>query len=266
MQLPFPSIRKAFKDVFEHLYVDEELSWGVVKNSVKPPSTANQVQGIRTAVLPKNRRKLIRELSEKLRRLDHVQISEHPGDRDSRSKALVRFSIPDPHDELARIRYRKDEFRIETSPEGSLWLALDARYRESIRCQVTEWVELEKFVQAVLAKYNRRHASTQRQNKIRGFKANAIIAAVKQLAEEEQFDFRYTTDTQKLKLWVILKKDSVLEIEVRFSKFEETLPKLRQTICSLRQLYEEGLKFKIGTQRLIPWGAVSSVPKETHDK
>lgn len=263
MQLPFPSIRKAFKDTFAHLYVDEELSWGAIKSEQPTPSSSKVVPGLKTEPQPKNRRKLIRELSEKLGKLEHVQISEHPGDRDSRSRTLIRFSIRDPHDRMGHVVYRSDEYRVEMTSEGILWLAFDARYRESIRCQIRHWSDVEKFVRELLSKYNRRHASAQRQSKIRDFKANAIVAAVNQLAEEEKFKFRYTTDTQKLKLWVILGKDAVLEIEVRFSKFEETLPKLRETIVSLRQLFEEGLRFKIGTQRLIPWNAASGADTES---
>ena len=165
------------------------------------------------------------------------------------------MTIPDPNGDESAYYYRRDAVRIEADSQGHLELVLDYVGRETLRGELRTFDQIEHVVRAVRQWYQRRNSAKRRQEKIRTFKTGAIVAAVDQLAREESFEFAYRTDTQKLKLWVTLRHDAVLQIEVRYSKFQETLPKLRDIIISMRKLYDAGLRFRIGTPRLVPYDA-----------
>lgn len=128
------------------------------------------------------------------------------------------------------------------------------QFRESRHSAlVSDLDEIKQFVRHVHDRYARRHAAAQKREKVRQFKSKAIIAQVKKLAKEEQFDFATSGDTVKLKLYVRLSKQDLIEISVPFKQFEKMLPKLRETIQALRILYDEGLRFKIQPVTRLPW-------------
>ena len=45
----------------------------------------------------------------------------------------------------------------------------------------------------------------------------------------------------------------MIEIHIPFKQFEKVLPKLRATVQNLRELYSEGLRFKMLPIGRLPW-------------
>ena len=117
--------------------------------------------------------------------------------------------------------------------------------RHDSQVVVSDIHEIVQFITHIKQRMARRQAQKAKRNKIRDLKAQAIIAQVKQLAKEDQFDFMTATDSQKLKLYVKLSDRDAIEIHIPFSKFQQILPQLRTTIASLRELHASGLRFKI---------------------
>ena len=186
-----------------------------------------------------------------VQQIDGVHVTRHPGDRDSRSRTLCRFTIPEP--DSGGHYWRSDELRLEYDDDCRLTIH-SYRFRESNQSAfVSDVDEIKTFVRHVLQRYARRQAGARKREKVREFKSKAIIAQVKKLAKQEQFDFATTNDTVKLKLFVKLSKRELIEISVPFNQFEKVLPKLRATIQSLRELYAEGLRFKIQPIGRLPW-------------
>nr|WP_255712927.1 hypothetical protein [Rhodopirellula sp. JC740] len=214
--MPLPSVRKLFRDHF----------------SEESPIEID----------PAQRAALIKEWRGKLERIEGVRLTNHPGDRDSRSPTWVRFTIPDPNE--SRTYYRSDELRLERSQQGEL-LFVFGRLNREVTALVSDFSELESFVAEVLRRYVKRRAGEAKREKVRSMKSKAIVARVKALAKEEQFDFATSMDTQKLKLFVKLSGQHMIEIHIPFTRFEKVLPQLQQTIRTLRSLYDDGLRFKM---------------------
>lgn len=225
LKLPRPSIRKLFREDF----------------SGKSPITIDRAHLQRES---KRWRGLVEQI-------DGVHVTQHPGDKDSRSRTLCRFTIPEPN--TAGQYWRSDELRLEYDDQSRLTIH-SYRARESEQSAVvSDLDEIKLFVRHVLGQYARRQAGAKKREKVRDFKSKAIVAQVKKLAKEQQFDFATSGDTVKLRLYVKLSKNDLMEISVPFKQFEKMLPKLRATIQSLRELYAEGLRFKIMPVGRLPW-------------
>lgn len=234
MKLPLPSIRKLFREDFSG-------DSPIVVDRANLPREATQWR-------------------ERIGKIEGVHLTKHPGDRDSRSRTLCRFTIPEPHQ--AADYWRSDELRLEYDEESRLTIH-SYHLRESVlSAAVSDLDEIQAFVRHVLQRYARRHAAAIKREKVRDFKSKAIIAQVKKLAKQEQFDFATSGDTVKLKLFVKLSNHDLIEISVPFKQFDKMLPKLRATIQSLRELYAEGLRFKIQPVGRLPWN-LSWIKHET---
>ena len=225
MKLPSASIRKLFREDFR--------GKGPIK--VDRSKFANESK----------------KWQDRISKIDGCQLTKHPGDKDSRSKTLCRFTIPEPNSEGSY--WRKDELRLEFDAQGRLTIH-SYKHRESQHSAlVSDWEEIKTFVKHVRERYARRNAAARKRERVREFKSKAIIAQVKKLAKEEHFDFATTYDTVKLKLYVKLADHELIEIYVPFKQFEKVLPKLKATIQNLRELYSEGLRFKMQPIGRLPW-------------
>jgi hypothetical protein len=225
LKLPAPSVRKRLRDDF-------------------PGQAPLRVD---RANLAEESKRWQREL----RAIEGVHVTRHPGDKDSRSRTLCRFTIPDPDAEGHY--WRSDELRLEYDDEGQLTLVSYRGRSPQYDAVVSDLDEIKTFVRNVLAAYARRQAAAKKREKVRQFKSKAIVAQVKKLAREQRFDFAATGDTVKVRLFVRLSERDMIEISVPFKQFEKVLPKLRETIESLRQLYDEGLRFKMMPVSHLPW-------------
>ncbi|TWT94376.1 hypothetical protein [Neorhodopirellula pilleata] len=225
MKLPVQSINKLFRECF-------------------PGESPIQVD-------LKKRTELAKQWYEKLSRIDGVRLANHPGDRDSRSRTLCRFTIPEPH--LDHQYWRTDELRLETNDDHQLILTLGNWRRGDHVAVVSSIDEIADLVRQTLQRYARRQASDQKRDKVRQFKSKAILAQVEKMADEDRFDYAATTDTKKLKLYVRLSKTDLIEIVIPFARFEQVVPKLRDTITTMRELHQNGLRFRTSTKQRLPY-------------
>jgi hypothetical protein len=56
-----------------------------------------------------------------------------------------------------------------------------------------------------------------------------------------------------LKLFVKLSDDHAVVLHIPFKEFKQFLPQLRSAIVTLRQLYQNGIRFQIVSRRGLPW-------------
>ena len=137
---------------------------------------------------------------QKIAEIEGCRVTNHPGDRDSRSRTLCRFTIPEPNS--SDHYYRSDELRLEYDEESRLTIH-SYHYRESRhQAVVSDLDEIKTFVRHVLGRYARKIAAAEKREKVRHFKSKAIIAQVTKLAKEEHFDFATAYDSVKVKLFV----------------------------------------------------------------
>jgi hypothetical protein len=84
-----------------------------------------------------------------------------------------------------------------------------------------------------------------KRKKIKSLKHTAILATIHEIAKEDKFEFRIHEYANKVKLIVRLTKTEQLEVDIPYSRFQETLKNLRDTIQQIRGYYELGLTFKV---------------------
>ncbi len=188
------------------------------------------------------------QIRQRLERLDGVDAKEQHVPQDEQDRHICSFSITDP--ERRYYYYAQNYFRLSVGEDHELLLK---HGRDEGQAIVSSLDELAGFILACRQRLQRRKALGAKRQKVRELKSQAIIAQVKKLAQELHFDFMTEMDSQKLRLYVKLSDQNSIELAVPFKQFEQTLPHLRTTICSLRELYERGIRFKIVGRARRPW-------------
>jgi hypothetical protein len=133
------------------------------------------------------------------------------------------------------------------SQEQQLWV--DLGYERSL-APVSDIDEVVALVQAFLQRVDRQKAQAAKRQKQKDLKVQAILAQVRKIAKEDQFDFATEVDSVKLKLIIRLSdNDDYFAILIPFNQFKEVLPKLRTAIQALRETYKSGVRFTTHIKR-----------------
>ncbi|MEM9826369.1 MAG: hypothetical protein AAF958_07255 [Planctomycetota bacterium] len=218
MRLPGPSARKLLRECFD---ADNDA----------------------TQVDLSDRAAAIQHWSTIVGNIDGVRMSAYPFDRDSRSRTLCRFAIPDPH--RSDSYYRGHEVRIEHDSDGFLSVRVPTGSSGSDARPLASLDQIEGFVRRVFEAYDRRFAKSRRREKVRGMKTRAMEAQVRKMAEEDGFEYSLRADQTKLSLVIELKSGQLIKLQIPFKNFNETLPEVRRIIADLGNLAAKGLKFSV---------------------
>ena len=132
------------------------------------------------------------------------------------------------------------------SPDEQLWVELGGERSPQSLSEVDEVVALSRAFQQ---RVEQQEAKAVKREKQRNLKAQAILAQVRKIAKEDQFDFATETDTVKLKLIIRLSDSDDFAVMVPYKQFKEVLPKLRTAIRALRETYDSGVRFKTNPKR-----------------
>ncbi|HBQ99783.1 MULTISPECIES: hypothetical protein [unclassified Roseofilum] len=133
------------------------------------------------------------------------------------------------------------------SPEQQLWVELGG---ERSPAPVSDLSEMVALIQAFFQRVDRQKAQAAKRQKQKDLKVQAILAQVRKIAKEDQFDFATEVDTVKLKLIIRLSDNNdYFAILIPFNQFKEVLPKLRTAIQALRETYNSGVRFTTRLKR-----------------
>lgn len=166
----------------------------------------------------------------------------HESEKD---RFVCAFTI---HEAGRRHSYKANEFQLFVNDAGELEVR---HYSE--RATVSSLREIDALLRACSERFERRRALAVKRSKVRGLKAHAIVARVKELGRELGFDFLTRTDSQKLMLYVKFSDDDAVKLDVPWTRFDAALPRLEAAITSLRALYEAGVRFELARSRQWPW-------------
>jgi hypothetical protein len=155
-----------------------------------------------------------------------------------RQKPLLVLALREPGTQI--YDWRRTELELYSDPEQGLVLSV---YGE--RKPVSDPQSIVALVRACQAALQRRRANDVKREKLRNLKSQAIVARIKSIAREDGFDFATQADRVKLKLYVRLGEREIMEILIPFKRFEEILPRLRETIADIRKLHADGIRFSI---------------------
>ena len=130
--------------------------------------------------------------------------------------------------------YRGTSFRLLLNDQGALTIQHDVYRQVTDTALVASVEQLLGFLMACREALERQEALASKRQKVRDLKAQAIVAQVKKLAREEQFDFYTKTDTVKLTLYVKIADDTSLELQIAFKDFARPCPIYAPLYCCTR--------------------------------
>jgi hypothetical protein len=198
-------------------------------------------------ISPDERESAKQQIKERLSRLKNLKVDENPYYNRSSSKdkkeVLCTFFIDDPGNGW----HGYHNFGLILNERRELMLG--HIYAEE--AAVSSIAEIEAFIAACQARLDRQVALANKRQKVREFKVQAIIAQVKQIAAEDQFEFFTESDSIKLKLSVRINETQAIQINIPFNRFQDVLSKLRSIIASVREVYQQGVYFK--TKQIGAW-------------
>ncbi|NEQ96988.1 MAG: hypothetical protein F6K30_09720 [Cyanothece sp. SIO2G6] len=142
--------------------------------------------------------------------------------------------------------HRQTHLHLLRSSEQQLWVELGG---ERSPTPVSDISEVVALAQAFLQRVNQQKAKAAKRQKQQDLKVQAILAQVRKIAKEDQFDFATEVDSIKLKLIIRLSDNDYFAILIPFNRFKEVLPKLRTAIQTLRETYNSGVRFKTHLKR-----------------
>lgn len=195
------------------------------------------------------REKLGAGLKARLERFDGVDTKDYGWVPEGEKPRLVcSFSIIDP--EPYYYYAGRDSFRLLLDDAGRLTIK---ETRQGDSALVSDLEEVVRFVRDCKQRLERHKALRAKRGKVRELLAQAILAHVRKLAKEERFDFMSEADAQKLNLFVKLSDDHAVVLHIPFKEFKQFLPQLGTAIVTLRQLYQNGIRFQVVGRRGLPW-------------
>lgn len=149
--------------------------------------------------------------------------------------------------EQSRDRWYHDHTHLHLLRDSEqLWVKLGG---ERSPAPVSDISEVVAVARAFLQRVEQQKANTVKRQKQKALKVQAILAQVRKMAKEDQFDFATETDSVKLKLIIRLSDKDYFAILIPFNRFKEALPKLRTAIQTLRETYNSGIRFKTKLKR-----------------
>ncbi len=168
---------------------------------------------------------------------------------ENRDRYLHSFTLKDPD----RGYYAEDLFHLMLDDRRRLLIKLSYG---SLSAPVSSGEEIVAFVRECKRRLERRRALAKRREKVRGFRRAAMVAQLKEIAREQQFEFYTESSPVRVKLWIKLnEQQDAVEIHFRPKRYQEILPRLPEVIRSLKESYRAGVSFKVVTRRALPWGA-----------
>ncbi|MGB0561395.1 MAG: hypothetical protein ACPGVO_06275 [Spirulinaceae cyanobacterium] len=130
--------------------------------------------------------------------------------------------------------------------DQQLWVELGG---ERSPAPVSDLAEVVALAQAFHQRVEQQKAKAAKRQKQKDLKTQAILAQVRKIAKEDQFDFATEVDSVKLKLIIRLSDNDYFAILIPFGQFKDVLPKLRTAIQALRETYSSGVRFKTHLKR-----------------
>lgn len=217
--------------------------------SIRKIMTASFKQKTPMKVELSERQTLGEQINDRLAGLTYVKVDEQPYSMraEEKDRFVTSFAIQEPSNRYYS-SWSNTWFRLLVNEQGQL----------VIRDYLNEYLvssldELVDFVINCQERVDRRVAQKNKRKKIREFKAQAIIAQVKKIAQEEQFAYYTETDTIKLKLYVKMSDKKFAKLDIPFKSFQEILPHLRATIQGLMMMHAQGINVTIKSMNTFHW-------------
>ncbi len=175
---------------------------------------------------------LIGQLKQRLETLGQIRINQY-----NDQEVLIDFRV-DVTNSLSH-HYWGERFNVIRDKNGQLFL-----YYQNMKlggfAGIDEIIELLK---AHIAQLRRLQAQTAKREAVRQLRAQTLIAAMKPVAKAQQCDFRVDYNNQCCWLYIRIAEREMLGIRIPWKQLQNTLPKLDEAICKIRELRTLGIRF-----------------------
>jgi len=133
-----------------------------------------------------------------------------------------------------------DSFTIKFNQENELIID---NYRDSATIYQIE--QIYTFIDRLKLEHENIKGRRLKTEKLNKLKKQAILAKLKEIAKEDQFDFYTTEYKTKLKITIRVEGGKLLEVDIPYGKFQEILKDLRSFIMTVRELQKSGITFRL---------------------
>jgi Fe2+ or Zn2+ uptake regulation protein len=154
---------------------------------------------------------------------------------DKEPKPKYDFSIKDES-----CFYGYDYFTIKFNQSNGLIITHNGSH-----ANVYQIEQIYTFIDRIKQEYDKKNARKLKTEKINKLKQLAIIGNIKKIAKEDKFDFYTEEYATKLKLIIQIESGKIMEIDIPYSEFQDTLKELRSLIQTIRELQKSGLTFRL---------------------
>jgi len=185
---------------------------------------------------PLEHKKMMASIKSQLEKTTGITLSTYYSHRDNDPDRLCRFEVSD--DEFRF--YNSDSFAIKFNENNELIIE-----HYSAQAMVYQIEQVYTFIDRLKVEYKNKKARQLKREKINKLKQQAIVAKVKEIAKEDQFDFYVREYSIKLKLTVRIEEGKIVEFDIPYNQFQDILKDLRSVIQDIRELQKSGISFKI---------------------
>ncbi len=102
-----------------------------------------------------------------------------------------------------------------------------------------------KFLEQLFELYKVAEQNQRKVDKINALKMNSIVAKVKEIAQEDDFEYACHEEATKVNLMIKLSNRDALIIHVPYKNFQDVMQQIRPIIKTIRELTKSGITFKI---------------------
>jgi len=167
-------------------------------------------------------------------KIEKIKGIEKPFFYHSSNEPNCHFSIKDESS-----FYDNNDFTIKFNQNNELFITHN---RNSANIYQLE--QIYSFIDKIKLEYDNKQARQLKKEKINKLKQLAIIGNIKKIAKEDKFDFYTLEYATKLKLIVHIGSGKIIEIDIPYGKFQDSLKDLRSLIQTIRELQKSGLTFR----------------------
>ncbi len=190
-------------------------------------------------------------LKDDVKKIKGLDMSRYYHSEDKESED-IHFMVKEDHDS-GYYSYQGDSFTLKFDEQNRLIV----EYYTNTYGVVYQVEQIYSFIDKVKEAHDKKTARRLKTKKINKLKQQAIIAKMKEIAKEDQFDFFVREYERKLKLGVRIEGNKLVEIDIPYGKFQDILKDLRSLIKTLTELQQSGINFKLRNDSGRGYGWIS---------
>lgn len=101
--------------------------------------------------------------------------------------------------------------------------------------------DLFNFIERAQEQYKETVDNTTKSDKIKQLKKGAVLAKIKEIAKNKQFNFDLHEYHNKLKLQIQVGTTGIISIDILYSKFQQEMGKIESIVDAANTLYNSGI-------------------------